>query len=351
MPLSEAIQFFPTYGYQDLQNGNWRLRVAGRVIKPRADSMRRKIILRVIRQLLKATDEQLTSTTFQDRVSGFLMMGMRGRRIRVELDGMQFRFEKRTNGGGEFRSAISLTESEREALAVGNESVPLPWIDFRSRATKKIPSAHHGRMQLIDGAGCSVISDIDDTIKTSNVLDRAELLAHTFFEPFHAVPGMADLFGRWKQAGVAFHYVSSSPWQLYPPLATFLNASSFPDGSFHLRSIRLRDPSILQLLVGRKRSKKQAIRQILRDFPGRRFVLIGDIGEKDPEIYGAAARKFPDQIEHICLRRLHGGRVNPERFARAFRKVPVQKWRLFDEAKELESLVPLDRLGWSGGLL
>ena len=140
---------------------------------------------------------------------------------------------------------------------------------------------------------------------------------------------MAELYQQWSAEGAAFHYVSSSPWQLYGPLSELLCAANFPMGSFHLRSIRFRDPSVLRLFVSRKRNKSHVIRTIFRIFSGRRFVLVGDSGEKDPEIYGAIARKFPSQIQRILIRRVEGRPWTRQRCQRAFRDIPRDRWQTF----------------------
>ncbi len=220
------------------------------------------------------------------------------------------------------------------------------WRDYQA-ISLKTSAAAGGKVQLVVPRGPSVISDIDDTIKSSYVSDRRQLLEHTFFHPFQDVPGMSTLYQQWERSGVVFHYVSSSPWQLFNPLAGFLQQVGFPSGSYHLRSIRLRDPSILQLVVGRKRSKKRALKSIMRAFPDRHFVLIGDAGERDPEIYGSTARKFPRQIAHICIRRLRGAPDGADRYRRAFRDLPAASWRLFDDPVELADLVPVAGSQWT----
>lgn len=62
--------------------------------------------------------------------------------------------------------------------------------------------------------GISVISDIDDTVKISNVLCKRLLLKHTFYSYFKPVEGMSDLYQKWSEQKCQFHYVSASPWQL-----------------------------------------------------------------------------------------------------------------------------------------
>lgn len=63
--------------------------------------------------------------------------------------------------------------------------------------------------------GLSVISDIDDTVKISNVVSKRSLLKHTFYSYFKAVEGINEVYQKWSEQKCQFHYVSASPWQLY----------------------------------------------------------------------------------------------------------------------------------------
>jgi phosphatidate phosphatase APP1 len=184
-------------------------------------------------------------------------------------------------------------------------------------------------VNIIPPRGISVISDIDDTLKISQVAHRRQLLHNTFLNPFATVPGMAPLYQHWEEQGAAFHYVSSSPWQLFEPLNRLLLESGFPVGSYHLRSYRFGDPSIFKVFISKKRNKYNIIKSIFRMFPQRRFVLVGDSGEKDAEIYGKVARKFPQQVERILIRRVEGRPWTRQRVAKAFRKVPEDVWQSF----------------------
>jgi phosphatidate phosphatase APP1 len=103
----------------------------------------------------------------------------------------------------------------------------------------------------------------------------------------------------------------------------------------HLRQIRLRDPSLLRLFVVRRYSKRRVIGTIVRMFSRRSFVLVGDSGERDIEIYGSIARRFPSQIVSILIRRVEGRAITSQRLARAFRNIPTTKWRFFSDASEL----------------
>jgi phosphatidate phosphatase APP1 len=188
---------------------------------------------------------------------------------------------------------------------------------------------------LIPSDGLSVISDIDDTIKISHVTDKKRLLEHTFLKPFEAVAGMAAVYRIWQEAGAAFHYVSSSPWQLYPALATFMSGADFPRGSVHFRYFRVKDESFLNLFASSTKSKPPVIEALLAAYPGRDFVLVGDSGESDPEIYGAVARAHPGRIRHIHIRLVTPEHRDNPRMQAAFAGVPDTLWSLFEAPDEL----------------
>ncbi|KAF1796566.1 hypothetical protein FB192DRAFT_1405138 [Mucor lusitanicus] len=166
--------------------------------------------------------------------------------------------------------------------------------------SKKSFSPNYGIVSLIEPVGISIISDIDDTIKDTQILSGARtVLSKTFFELPQGVSGMADAYMAWYTQGASFHYVSNSPFQLMPMLERFLRDSQFPPGSMHLRD----DGKLLSRLVETPgQAKRDAILKILADFPQRRFVLIGDSGEIDLEIYTRIASEFPDQILKIYIR-------------------------------------------------
>ena len=113
----------------------------------------------------------------------------------------------------------------------------------------------------------SVISDIDDTVKVTHVLSRRRLWEATFYKPFAAVEGMADAYHRLAAPGVAFHYVSSSPWHLTEPLLDFLEATGLPVSSIALKHVRLKDRTALDILRPGRETKPPEIEAILQSFP------------------------------------------------------------------------------------
>ncbi len=345
----EQLEFYPTFGRLHKRRPEWRLSIHGRVVKPRPDNLRRRLILRMIQRVLKATPEQLDSDIFRERAAGFLCVPRNRRRVRIRLGDRNLKLNKRSRRSGHFLGNIRMTEYDASMIAIGGQrddfATNNAWWAFDG-CTKRANGWSDGVVQMVGRVGPSVISDIDDTIKWSNVASRRELIANTFFRPFREIDGMASLYRDWAAQGTAFHYVSSSPWQLYRPLSDFLEQSEFPAGSFHLRALRLRDPSVLQLVVGRHRSKRRSIKRILKSFSSRQFVLVGDTGEKDPEIYGSVARKYPNQIAQICVRRIPEEPLDYSRLKHAFREIPKDRWRVFESPAELVDLFPQPNFGW-----
>jgi phosphatidate phosphatase APP1 len=107
-------------------------------------------------------------------------------------------------------------------------------------------------------------------------------------------------------------YVSSSPWNLHAFLTAFLAHHDFPRG-----------PRLLRDLLGTAAGREQKhgrIREILDLHPDLPFVLIGDSGEKDPEIYADIVRSHPGRILAVCIRevRLDAGDGMVEEIAQSW---------------------------------
>jgi phosphatidate phosphatase APP1 len=169
-----------------------------------------------------------------------------------------------------------------------------------------------GTAALRDGPGTGVISDFDDTIAATNVADKLRMLWDVLFtrpEDVRAVAGVADAFGRAEAKGAApFVYVSASPTFLRERIRAFLRDEGLPEGPLVLKDwLRERpgDPS----------SKQARIVDVMARMPSRSFVLVGDSGERDPEIYAAIARDRPDQVAGIVVVATDGSDLRAARFA------------------------------------
>jgi phosphatidate phosphatase APP1 len=102
-----------------------------------------------------------------------------------------------------------------------------------------------------------------------------------------------------------------------------------------MKYFRLKDSSVWELFGSQEKYKVAIIEQILTDFPERRFVLIGDSGGQDPEIFASLARKHPEQVTRVFIRDTAEERADAERFKTAFADLPEKCCRVFRNAEEL----------------
>ena len=323
----EQAVLFPTAA--ERSGDGWVVPVHGWVFEPEDASVWRGGTIRLVRTALDLDEADPRRTRFTEIARWFMVDNERGKRVPVRIGRTVARLPA-TGADGHTRQRVKV------AAAPGQE-----WVTIEARA--RDGRTFLGRAQLLEPRGLSVVSDLDDTIKVTEVLrGKRRILERTFLEPFEAVPGMASRYEAWRAGGAAFHYVSASPWHLYPALADWMAGSGFPAGTFHLRSVRLKDRRAFELLRAPRTHKLTAIGELIRRFPGRTFVLVGDSGESDPEIYGELARRHPRQVRAIAIRRLPGDRWSADRQRRAFGRVKAQVI-LFRAADELPALAELTR--------
>ncbi|CAI6268564.1 unnamed protein product [Periconia digitata] len=155
---------------------------------------------------------------------------------------------------------------------------------------------------VTNSAGVSVISDIDDTIKHSAISSGArEIFRNAFIRDLEdlTIDGVKDWYNRMAGLGVTFHYVSNSPWQLYPVISKYFSLAGLPAGSFHLKQYSGMLQGIFEPVAERKKSTMD---KIARDFPDRKFILIGDSGEADLEVYTDFVLENPGRVIAVFIR-------------------------------------------------
>lgn len=163
-----------------------------------------------------------------------------------------------------------------------------------------------------------VISDIDDTVVYSHATSLLRMARLVFLGnartrlPF---PGVAAFYQALQGGGSGsaqnpLFYLSSSPWNLYDLLLEFFRLHEIPIGPFFLRDWGV---SAAELLPTRHHDYKLGIlRHILGFYPELPFILIGDSGQEDPEIYRAVVDEFPGRILAIYIRDVTGAARSEE---------------------------------------
>jgi len=147
-----------------------------------------------------------------------------------------------------------------------------------------------------DDARFAVVSDIDDTVVYSHVTSKLRMLLTVAFSNAHTrkpFEGVGAFYRALHAGRNPFFYVSKSPWNLYVPLAEYLQLQRLPEGPLFLRNLGLRMP---------RDHKCVAISALLEAYPRLPFVLIGDSGENDPEVYRDIMRRHPNRIRVIYIR-------------------------------------------------
>lgn len=217
-------------------------------------------------------------------------------------------FERTTNNEGYFHLEHHCSPDETVA---GNHSL---WQEAEIEVLE-IPGegavnfVTHADVVVPIEAAFGVISDIDDTILRSDVTSRLMLrtMLHTLLKNAgnrHAFAGVSDFYqqlalGADGKGVNPFFYVSNSPWNLYDLLLDFLHLNRLPRGPVLLRDFGL--PADVTPFSFRSH-KADMVKHVLNTYPELPFILVGDSGEKDTDIYLEAARNNPGRILAIYIR-------------------------------------------------
>lgn len=313
--IEEGIEatFYPTYGYRS--GDSWIIPTRTWVHEKR----------RLVARLIKGVAERRIkcvgpeADTLKSRLADFPDNDRNEQKVTIQFDSdpdqEQFPLGE-SDPNGLIVKDLRLSDARAGKLLASQKSSQ-GWLTYHA-----VSKGHtgKGRIRLIEPEGISVVSDIDDTIKVTEVpADRAIVLRNTFCRDFKAAPGMTDWYKGMSDA--SFHYVSGGPWQLYGPLYDFLisGPGGFPEGTFHLnyfpKNFRTEDArelvrrAVVNALEKTSTSlpetynhKLEQITILMERFPSRKFILIGDSGEVDPEVYRVIRDKHPQQVQEIWIR-------------------------------------------------
>jgi len=299
----EYVLFFPSQAYQSKNKTEWVVEIHGWIFESNtADSI--KHLFQGLFGISKNPSTKQFEKLMQQRVKWFFVDNERNKKLSIRLNGKNYLLNK-SKSNGHFYGQIRLPSRTVRQWKLDH----LNRINFRAVTQKNDNRTFTGSIQFVENTGLSIISDIDDTIKLSQVYDKTLLLKNTFDKAYSPIPGMAKSYNRWakyspRQQKTVFHYLSASPWQLYVPLSSFLRKNKFPYGSFQMKFFRFKDKTFLNLFKNSFEYKFQAIQQLLNRYPQRKFILVGDSGESDIKIYTEIARLYPHQIRAIYIHKV-----------------------------------------------
>lgn len=229
-----------------------------------------------------------------------------GVKVKIRIDGEEQ--ELKTEETGMFRASF---QSQAAITAAHSR-----WIDYFAELETDLIGEHRKVMAkgeiLVPGddVDFGVISDVDDTILISYATQTLRKLRLMLFrnsrtrKPF---PGVAAFYralhqGKHGSRSNPFFYVSSSEWNLYDLLEDFCDFNGFPKGVFLLRELKVSVLKFWKSGGGDHQHKFRKIKTLFETYPDISFVLIGDNGQRDPEIYSRIALEYPNRIKVIYIR-------------------------------------------------
>lgn len=343
MPFKKKLTFYPTYGYQP-QGGEWVVPVRAWVRNERP--LPPDALIRLCFDEEGDLDERAIMR-FKECLRDFWAADNDGEKVTVEFEHdperTSYELPGRTDDNGLVVGELKLPDEAARRIAAAQRAAgagadgALRLTARTSGLSGKATSA--GLVRLLEPHGLSVVSDIDDTVKVTEIpAGKRVFLRRTFLMDFEATQGMRDRYLNVLKRNpdfdnVSFHYVSGSPWQLFRLLHEFLvEREGFPEGSFHMKSVNvnLQDlmtsfGSIRNLLAGKKHTegmKVEEISRLVERAPGRKFILVGDTGERDPEVFRKVKERFGDQIIRIYIRDVSDLGERAERLKDMFRIDP-----------------------------
>ncbi len=152
-----------------------------------------------------------------------------------------------------------------------------------------------------------VISDLDDTVMRTDVLNVLKMIRNTFLRnaysrlPFEGVAAFYHaLHAGTRPAQNPIFYVSSSPWNLYDFIIDFYKIRGIPLGPVFLRDLGISPAGIGG--AGHSGHKTGYIQMLLDTYESLPFILIGDSGQKDAKIYKQIVQENPGRIAAIYIR-------------------------------------------------
>jgi len=195
----------------------------------------------------------------------------------------------------------------------------LGYLDVRVRNEGLAPGWHDVLLRTEEGRETSapilvvdssqtfgIVSDIDDTV-ISTSLPRGFIAAWNTFvlteQARQSIPGMARMYQKLlaEHPAAPVIYVSTGSWTTYPFLTRFLRRHGYPTGPMLLTDW---GPTNTGWFRSGPNHKRQALRELARDFPNITWLLVGDDGQRDISLYQEFAELQPGHVRAIAIRQL-----------------------------------------------
>jgi phosphatidate phosphatase APP1 len=213
------------------------------------------------------------------------------------------------------REVVTDNDGAFTAVFDGEAQAPVAGIHVaRAEVAGKDGVAAEGPLYLLpDTTSLVIVSDVDDTIVQTNVRSRGKmkLVGTVLFKnaaQLEPVPGAPLAYRNALAAGAhGVIYLSGSPQGFHDRIRDYLQLQEFPGGPVLLKDFSRESPLKQE---GYKKGRLDALAALL---PQARFILVGDSGEKDPEIYRAFAAANPGRVVGVVVRQTPDAPAGRER--------------------------------------
>jgi phosphatidate phosphatase APP1 len=172
----------------------------------------------------------------------------------------------------------------------------------------------HIKVPIFTQKAVGIISDFDDTVVVSDVTDKLKLSNNLLLKNYKQrtlIPTMRERFQKIlsknpKNMPTPLFFVTGSPQQFFNSIEEFLNYHNFGEHILITKQLHGKDRDTL---LDQFSYKTQHIKELIEFYPNLSWVLFGDSGEKDREIYNFLAKKYPSKIKNIYLRNIQSGEI------------------------------------------
>ncbi len=325
----EDVILYPGYLYLDSSLKEYSLKIHIHVFKKKEDSLKRKILIENLKDHFITSDD-IDSKVFEERMRSFLVDNKRDKKISISVFGESFTLNP-TEANGH-----SITEIKISPDKIGQKELTNKLVEVKVNPSKKNNKTNKGIIYIIREHSTCLISDIDDTIKISDVRNKKNLIQNSFVNPFKPVFGMQEFYTNLQSSNVdCFIFVSASPWQMYSVLNDFFSREKFPSSLYAMKYFRIKDSDFFNLFEKPEVYKIEAIEPFIKEWKTVKFILVGDSGEKDPEAYASLAVKYPERITKVYIRKAYEENLET-RIQSIFKNISKDKYQFFQNPDEIK---------------
>ncbi len=203
-----------------------------------------------------------------DLIRQYYAIGIPQQKVKIHI-GTQTKII-RTNNRGDYKTHINYEKK-----------------DMKNYTVQYKDEQRCAKIFLPENKKLAIITDVDDTFLVSHSTSFFKRIWTSAINNFNTRNSVKDIIDIYKTFSGPVFYVSNSQWKLYEVIDGFRKINNMPPGPFLLRG----------------RRKYTRIKAIIESYPYK-FILIGDDGHKDPEVYTRINKEFPNKIKAICIRQI-----------------------------------------------